>query len=79
MTKLAEIQHAIAELPADDRIRLWHWFRTHEAEAKDGPEPEFDAVWKAETQRRVAEIESGHEPGIPGEQVMAEARRIVGL
>lgn len=43
------------------------------------PDPEIDAAWRAETRRRIAEIESGKVKGIPGEQVMAELRQIVGL
>ncbi len=43
------------------------------------PDPEIDAAWRIETRRRIAEIESGQVKGIPGEQVMAELRQIVGL
>lgn len=46
--------------------------------ANHGLGPEISKVWKIETRRRVAEIESGREPGIDGEHVMAELRRIVG-
>lgn len=42
------------------------------------PESTQDAAWSAEIQRRVADIESGREVGIPGEEVMAKARAIVG-
>lgn len=48
------------------------------ADAVDTPDTEIDQAWKAETRRRIAEIESGAEPGVPGEQAMAELRRIVG-
>ena len=40
--------------------------------------PKIEAEWRAETRRRVAEIESGQETGIPGEVVSARIRRIVG-
>ena len=43
------------------------------------PDPENDAAWRVETSRRVAEIQSGRVKGIPGDQVMAELRQIVGL
>ncbi len=43
------------------------------------PDSEIDAAWRIETRRRIAEIESGQVQGIPGEQVMAELRQIVGL
>jgi len=42
------------------------------------PDPEIDAAWKQEIQRRITEIESGREPGIDGDEVMAELRKIVG-
>ncbi len=41
-------------------------------------DPEVDEAWKVEVRRRVAEIESGRVELIPGEQVMAEVRKIVG-
>ena len=44
----------------------------------DAPDTEIELAWKSETRRRIAEIESGAEPGVPGEQAMAELRRIVG-
>ena len=42
------------------------------------PDPETDAAWKQEIQRRIADIESGRERGIDGDEVMAELRKIVG-
>jgi putative addiction module component (TIGR02574 family) len=41
-------------------------------------EPETDDVWKQETRRRLAEIENGRVAAIPGEEVTARVRRIVG-
>jgi putative addiction module component (TIGR02574 family) len=43
------------------------------------PDAEIDAAWRAETRLRIAEIESGQVKGVPGAQVMAELRQIVGL
>jgi putative addiction module component (TIGR02574 family) len=43
------------------------------------PAPELDTAWAAEIQRRIADIESGREVDVPGEDVMARARKIVGL
>ena len=43
------------------------------------PDPAVEHAWKMETRRRVAEIENGTVKGIPGEQVMAELRKTVGL
>jgi hypothetical protein len=42
------------------------------------PNPETDQVWKKEIRRRITEIESGREPGVDGDTVMAELRKIVG-
>lgn len=43
------------------------------------PDPKVDAAWAEEIKRRIDDIESGREVGIPGEEVMARARKIVGL
>ena len=43
------------------------------------PDPALDAEWAAELKRRIDDIESGREAGIPGEEVMARVRKIVGL
>lgn len=48
-------------------------------ESVGGPDPAMDEEWKQETRRRIAEIESGKVEGVPGEVVMAKARKIVGL
>ena len=44
-----------------------------------GMEPEVEAAWKTEINRRIAEIEEGKVQGIPVEEVLAQARKIVGL
>lgn len=41
-------------------------------------DPETDAAWKAEIARRIEEIQTGEIPGIPGEEVSARIRRILG-
>jgi putative addiction module component (TIGR02574 family) len=43
------------------------------------PDPKLDAAWAEEIKRRIDDIESGREVGIPGEEAMARARKIVGL
>jgi putative addiction module component (TIGR02574 family) len=43
------------------------------------PAPELDPAWAAEIKRRVEDMESGREIGIPGDEVMARVRKIVGL
>jgi putative addiction module component (TIGR02574 family) len=44
-----------------------------------GIEPSVAAAWKTETDRRIAEIEAGTVKGIPLEESLARARKIVGL
>jgi putative addiction module component (TIGR02574 family) len=42
-------------------------------------DPTMDKGWAEEIKRRIDDIESGREVGIPGEDVMAHVRKIVGL
>lgn len=42
------------------------------------PDAEVETAWRAETRRRVAEIESGRVEGVPGEVVSARVRQLVG-
>lgn len=72
---LDQIVEETRQLPGDvvaelvDRIML----------AKHGGiEPKVDAAWHSEIQRRIDDIRSGREPGLPGEEVMARARKIIG-
>jgi putative addiction module component (TIGR02574 family) len=44
-----------------------------------GIEPPVAAAWKAETDRRIAEIEAGRVQGVPLEESLARARKIAGL
>lgn len=46
--------------------------------AHGGLEPHIDESWKNETRRRIAEIQSGQAKGIPLEDALTEARKIVG-
>ena len=72
---LDEIVEQTRELPGDvvaelvDRINA----------ARFGVEPAVTGAWKAETDRRIAEIESGKVQGVPLEESLARARRIAGL
>jgi putative addiction module component (TIGR02574 family) len=63
------------QLPRDQVVELCDRLLVS---AGDEPDAKIDAAWRAETRRRVAEIESGQVTGIPGEEVMAEIRHIVG-
>ena len=42
-------------------------------------DPETEAAWKTEIDRRVEEIQTGQVQGIPVEQSLARIRKIVGL
>jgi putative addiction module component (TIGR02574 family) len=42
------------------------------------PAPDLDPAWAAEIKRRVEDMESGRELGVPGDEVMARVRKIVG-
>ena len=44
-----------------------------------GIDPAVDAAWKAEIHLRIEDIESGRVQGVPLEEALAEARRLVGL
>ena len=44
-----------------------------------GIEPEIEAAWKTEVDRRVKEIEDGKVEGIPLEESLARIRKIAGL
>ncbi len=43
------------------------------------PDPKVDAAWAAEIKRRIDDIDSGREVGIPGDVTTAKIRKIVGL
>jgi putative addiction module component (TIGR02574 family) len=48
-------------------------------ELHEVPDPAIDQLWADEAERRREEIRSGKVKAVPGEQVMARARKIVGL
>ena len=41
-------------------------------------DPETEAAWQSEIARRVEEIQSGKVQGVPGDEVSARVRKIVG-
>ena len=49
------------------------------ADAARDIDPKIEKAWGDEALRRIKEIEEGKVKMIPGEQVMAEVRKIVGL
>lgn len=62
-------------LPAESRALLAEQLFQSLADASD---TEIDKLWVAEAIRRRDEVRSGAVRAIPGEQVMAEVRRVVG-
>jgi putative addiction module component (TIGR02574 family) len=66
------LEKEVLELPPRSRVRLAE--RIIES-IDDYADPQLEADWEDEIKRRVKEIESGSEKGIPAGQVMREARR----
>lgn len=68
---LRVLEKEILELPPRSRVRLAEKL----IESIDPYDPKLEAKWDDEIERRVNEIKSGAEKGIPAAQVMKEARR----
>ena len=66
------LEKEVLELPARSRVRLAE--RIIES-IDDYADPALEAAWDDETERRVKEIESGVEQGVPAGPVMKDARR----
>jgi putative addiction module component (TIGR02574 family) len=69
---LRVLEKEALELPLRSRVRLAEKI----IKSLDGhTDPDIQAAWNDEIGRRVKEIESGAEEGIPAAQVMKDARR----
>ncbi len=66
------LEKEVLELPPRSRVRLAEKIMES---IDDYATPEVEAAWNDEIERRVKEIQSGTENGIPAEDVMKEARR----
>jgi len=66
------LEKEVLELPPRSRVRLAE--RIIQS-VDDYADAQVEAAWTAEIERRVEEIQSGAEKGIPTGQVMKEARR----
>ena len=66
------LEKEVLELPPRSRVRLAERII---ASIDDYSAPELEAAWDDEVERRVKEIQSGAEKGIPAEDAMKEARR----
>jgi putative addiction module component (TIGR02574 family) len=69
---LRGLEKEVLELPPRSRVRLAE--KIIES-VDDYADPDLKAAWDLEIERRVKEIESGAEAGIPAAQVMKDARR----
>jgi hypothetical protein len=72
------LQELVSEARQLPRAQMAELFDVLLEETFAAPDAETEAAWQQETRRRVAEIEGREITGIPGEQVMAELREIVG-
>ena len=43
------------------------------------PDPAMDPEWADELKGRIDDVESGREAGVPGDEVLARVRKIVGM
>jgi hypothetical protein len=72
------LDQLVAEVRPWPREQFAELFDRLLAETVDPPDAESEPAWKIEPPRRIAEIESGAEPGVPGEEARAELRRLLG-
>ena len=72
---LEQLAEEAMKLPAESRAVLADQI----VESLDLAEPdELQRLWMAEALRRRDEVRSGHVKPVPGEEVLAEVRRLVG-
>jgi putative addiction module component (TIGR02574 family) len=62
-------------LSAEERARLAQALLA--SVQADGTDPQTEAAWSLEIERRLGEIESGRAPLIPAEEVFAEVRSLL--
>jgi putative addiction module component (TIGR02574 family) len=74
--KVSEIVEEARQLPYGERAELIEKLIADSAKDID---PKIEKAWGDEALRRLKEIEDGKVKLIPGGQVMAEIRKIVGL
>jgi putative addiction module component (TIGR02574 family) len=72
-TLVDELSQKALELPAEERVLLAERLlaTVHEVD------PEVEAAWDVEIQRRLAEIDSGTAKLIPAEEVFAKVRSLL--
>ena len=72
---LAELEQKVTQLSADERAQL-ALFLLQSLEPAD--EGDIDEAWRVESERRLAQIESGEVQSVPGDTVFARVRRRLG-
>ena len=72
---LAELEQKATQLSADDRAQL-ALFLLQSLETTD--EGDIDEAWRVESERRLAQVESGEIQPVPGDDVFARVRRRLG-
>ncbi|HEY5551897.1 MAG TPA: addiction module protein [Opitutaceae bacterium] len=73
--KVSEIVEEARQMPYGERAELIERLIADSAKHVD---PKIEKAWGDEAMRRLKEIEDGKVKLIPGEQVMARARKIIG-
>jgi putative addiction module component (TIGR02574 family) len=72
---LEELEQKAKQLSADDRAQL-ALFLLQSLESAD--EGDIDEMWRAESERRLVQVESGEVQSVPGDEVFARVRRRLG-
>jgi len=68
------LEKEVLELPPRSRVRL---AKKNIESIDDCADPGLEAAWDEEIERRVKNIQSGVEKGIPAAEVMKEVRRVL--
>jgi putative addiction module component (TIGR02574 family) len=73
--RIAEQALALSE---GDRVKLFRLLRDSLSEESETlSQEEWDEAWKMELEKRIEEMESGDDPGVPLEEVLADLRKPV--
>ena len=73
--KISDIVEEARQLPYGDRAQLIDQIIVANSQDID---PKIEKTWSDTAMRRLAEMESGRVKPIPGEEVMAKARKTLG-
>ena len=70
--RFEEIVASAMELPEQERVRL---ARELIASLEEEVDPDVEALWLAEAERRLEELRSGKAHGVPAEEAFARVRK----